>query len=67
MAPVGALAWMQSDRLHLQAAVLAWDGSRRVTAAATRPLADAVALGGVVAEDLLLQGAGELIAAARTR
>lgn len=67
MAPVGALARVESDRLHLQAAVLAWDGSRRVTAAATRHMADANELGRVVAEDLLAQGAGDLIAAARTR
>lgn len=67
MAPVGALAWIESDRLHLQAAVLAWDGSRRVTAAAARPTNDAIVLGRVVAEELLSQGAGELIAAARMR
>jgi hydroxymethylbilane synthase len=67
MAPVGALAWIESNRLHLQAAVLATDGSRRIAANAETPISDAITLGHIVAEELLLQGAGELIAAARTR
>lgn len=65
LAPVGALAWIEGERLMLQAAVLSPDGKRRVAAAAATLSNDAVYLGHIVAEELLAQGAAELIAAAR--
>jgi hydroxymethylbilane synthase len=69
MAPVGALAEMDGNRLKLSAAVLSTDGAQRIFASestATAEPASAEALGRCVAEALLDQGAAELIAAARS-
>jgi len=70
--PLGALAELRGDTLHLMAAVCALDGSRVLRAqgahAATQaPLAvgAAVALGERVAEELIEAGAAELIACQR--
>jgi hydroxymethylbilane synthase len=65
LAPVGAQAWIEGDRLLMRAVVLAPDGSKRISAAAATPWNDAVYLGHIVAEELLAQGAAGLIAAAR--
>jgi hydroxymethylbilane synthase len=65
MAPVGALARVEGDRLQLQAAALSVDGTKRVEAAGTTSLDQAELLGRQVAEWLIEQGAAELIARAR--
>jgi hypothetical protein len=44
--------------------VLSSDGQRRLAASGSSDMAGAVVVGGQVAEDLLSQGAAELIAAA---
>jgi hydroxymethylbilane synthase len=64
LAPVGALAEANGERLSLSAVVLSPDGRRKVAAAAAMTVSDAVYLGQAVAEELLAQGAAELIAAA---
>ncbi len=65
--PLGALGTVNGDLLHLNAAVCAQDGARMLQAAGkcAATLAEAVGLGRQLAEDLLSQGAGELIAAQR--
>jgi porphobilinogen deaminase len=65
---VGALAEIHGNQLKLSAAVLSSDGARRLIAGDSTTSVDsfvAVALGHLVAEALLAQGAAELIAAAR--
>jgi hydroxymethylbilane synthase len=72
--PLGALAEVRGDRLSLEAAVCTLDGSRelraRGTASARRgaalTLADAVALGERIADELLGAGAAALIAGERS-
>jgi hydroxymethylbilane synthase len=67
--PLGAIATLASDdTLRLHAAVCALDGSRMLQAKAQMPAtpANAVGLGQRLAEDLLSQGAAELIANERT-
>jgi hydroxymethylbilane synthase len=69
MAPVGALAEMDGNRLKLSAAVLSTDGTQRIFACewtATIEPGSAEALGRCVAEALLDRGAADLIAAARS-
>jgi hydroxymethylbilane synthase len=66
LAPVGALAQAESARLRLEAVVLSPDGRRRLTASGSIEDGAAAALGEMVAQDLLQQGAAELIAASRT-
>jgi hydroxymethylbilane synthase len=51
--------------LHLVGVVLAADGSRRLEASATAAPDQAEQLGQAVAEQLLSQGAGQLIEASR--
>jgi hydroxymethylbilane synthase len=63
LAPVGALARVESQRLVLDAVVLSPDGKRRLAANGTAAIADALELGQQVAEQLLAQGAADLIAA----
>jgi hydroxymethylbilane synthase len=65
LAPVGAWARMQDGQLVLDAAVLAADGSQRLTASIAGPADHAVQLGQQAAQSLLEQGAAELIHAAR--
>ncbi|HYL04002.1 MAG TPA: hydroxymethylbilane synthase [Steroidobacteraceae bacterium] len=68
--PLGALATLRGGTLHLEAAVCALDGSKRLEArgsasasgSARLVLADAVALGERVADELLAGGAAGLIA-----
>jgi hydroxymethylbilane synthase len=69
MAPVGALGEYRDDHLQLSAVVLAADGSRRLAAhgaVASADWSDAEQLGRRVADDLLRQGAAELIDASRS-
>jgi hydroxymethylbilane synthase len=67
--PLGAYARVNDRLLHLEATVCTLDGTRQVTAAGAGPasVADALALGQRVAEDLLARGAGALIAQERSR
>ena len=65
LAPVGAWGRVEDDgRLMLTGRVLSPDGSEKVEASLSGEPADAERLGGQVAQDLLAQGAGELIRAA---
>ena len=65
LAPVAALGRVEADRLTLIGRVLSRDGVRRIEAADSAALGEAVALGRHVADALLAQGAGELIRRAR--
>lgn len=64
MAPVGAIAVADRERLSLSAVVLSPDGKRRIAAAAAMTTSDAVNLGQMIAEELLGQGAAAMIAGA---
>jgi hydroxymethylbilane synthase len=66
LAPVGAWGRFEQGRLLLDAVVLSHDGARRL-AAGDSAVGDAVTLGARVAEQLLAQGAAELINQARGR
>jgi hydroxymethylbilane synthase len=63
-APVGLSATVEGDQLSVEAVVLSRDGKQRLYAKIAGPLANSVALGDEIAEELLRQGAGPLIAAA---
>jgi hydroxymethylbilane synthase len=65
--PLGALATLRGEELHLRASVCALDGSALLRAAAVAPAQDekAVHLGERVAQELLAQGAQRLIASVR--
>ena len=63
--PIGALAAMAGGQIELVAAVVALDGSRAIRANARGPQSDARALGRRVGEQLLAEGAGEILAEAR--
>ncbi|HEX7450056.1 MAG TPA: hydroxymethylbilane synthase [Pirellulales bacterium] len=65
LAPVGAWARVESGQLRLSGVVLSGDGSRRIVAEAASDVGAAHDLGRRVADELLKQGAAELIAAAR--
>jgi hydroxymethylbilane synthase len=66
LAPVGAYGRLEDDgRLKLTASVFSRDGKTRLFAEHLGNAADAVQIGRQVAEDLLADGAGELIEAAR--
>lgn len=68
MAPVGALGQVLGEQLLLTAAVLSADGATRLTAGtsiASLEERDAEQLGRRVADDLLAQGAAELIRTSR--
>ena len=66
--PLGAIGSLEGDTLRLHAAVCALDGSKILQAKSSMPatLANAVSLGQRLAEDLLSQGAAELMANERT-
>jgi len=66
LAPVGAWCRVEGGRLAMNAVVLSPDGKRRLAASGSSDVASAITLGREVAERLLAQGAGELIAASRT-
>jgi hydroxymethylbilane synthase len=63
-APVGVSTAIDGNRLTLEAVVLSRDGRQRLHARETGLVADPVALGTHVADELLRQGAGPLIEAA---
>jgi hydroxymethylbilane synthase len=65
LAPVAALGCVQGEQLTLTGRVMSHDGVRLLEAGETAAISDALQLGRRVAEALLAQGAGELIAAAR--
>lgn len=65
LAPIGARANARSGQLNLAGVVLAADGSRRLFAMRSDAVDRAMELGQQLAEELLSQGAAELIAAAR--
>jgi hydroxymethylbilane synthase len=65
LAPIGALGRMEGGMLHLSGVVLSADGGRRLAAESSSAPADAEMLGRRVADDLLSQGAADLIASAR--
>ncbi len=61
--PIGALAQpLNDDTLDLRAIVISSDGTRVVRAQATGPLLDPASLGRGVGEQLLAQGAAEILA-----
>lgn len=64
-APVAALARAAGEALSLEAAVFAADGSRCLRGRSEGSAGDAEAIGRELAERLLAQGAGDLIAQAR--
>ena len=64
--PVGALITaLDDDTIELVAAVIALDGSKAIRAQGTAPRHEATLLGRTVAQDLLSQGADEILADAR--
>jgi hydroxymethylbilane synthase len=64
--PIGALATMTADgQLELMGIVVALDGSRAVRAHARGPREDAVTLGVSVGDQLLAEGAGDILADAQ--
>lgn len=65
LAPVGALGIVDADQLHLTGVVLSPDGTQRLEVQQAGRLGDAAELGRCAAEDLIAQGASELIAASR--
>jgi hydroxymethylbilane synthase len=66
LAPVGAWGRLEDDgRLHLSACVLSRDGKRRLSADLLGNAADAVQIGRQVAEQLLADGAADLIQQSR--
>jgi hydroxymethylbilane synthase len=65
LAPVGAWGHCDENRLRLEAVVLSPDGKERLAVSGDSPPEDADQLGRHVADDLLRQGAAELIAGAR--
>ena len=69
--PLGALATLQQQQLHLQASVCALDGSvsldgQEQALMGAEPLAAAAALGVRLADQLLARGAADIIARQRT-
>jgi hydroxymethylbilane synthase len=66
--PLGAIGTLEGDTLRLHAAVCALDGSKILQSRSQMPatLANAVSLGQRLAEDLLSQGAAQLMANERT-
>lgn len=65
LAPVGALGRGVGSVLSLDGVVLSGDGQHKISAAAAGRPDDAVSIGQQVADELLVQGASELIAASR--
>ena len=59
--PVGALAWADGPVLAMDALIAAPDGSRIVRASARGLVADPVALGSTIAEDVLASGGRALL------
>jgi hydroxymethylbilane synthase len=64
LVPIGARAVVERERLHLSAAVLAPDGSRRVADVAHGSASEAEDVGRELAEYMLARGAREILAVA---
>jgi hydroxymethylbilane synthase len=64
--PIGALASPVGDDLEIVAAVVSLDGSRAVHAHGRGPARAAAALGSRVGHQLIADGAGEILAEARS-
>jgi hydroxymethylbilane synthase len=60
--PIGAYAAESAGALSLTAIVISVDGSRSARAVGDGPVADAAAIGGRVAEQLLARGAAQILA-----
>jgi hydroxymethylbilane synthase len=67
LAPIGALGQMMNRNLVLSAVVLSADGARRLHAEDSASIEEAEAVGERVADALLSQGAGALIAGSRAK
>lgn len=63
--PLGALAQLEDDTLHLQARLLSVDGKRMLDSAHRGPANNPRALASTVAEKLLAQGAAEILSSLR--
>ncbi len=61
LVPIGALATVSQAALHLRAAVLSPDGKERIAGEITGDVSQAASLGSALAEQLLRQGAKELL------
>jgi hydroxymethylbilane synthase len=59
--PIGSFAEIVNDTLHLRGLVGSPDGQTLLQASASGPLSDAVGLGQLIAQQLLQQGAGEIL------
>jgi hydroxymethylbilane synthase len=66
LAPVGAWGRVEGGRLVLDAVVLSHDGKSRLTAGGSSDVAEAITIGRQVADQLLAQGAADLIASSRS-
>jgi len=64
--PIGALASLREERLHLQAVVASLDGAQLLRRESTMPITSAQALGVAVANGLLADGAGPILEATRS-
>ena len=60
--PIGALAEISAGQLFVRGVVISPDGARMATGAATGSVADGERLGAEVAEQLLKDGAGDILA-----
>ena len=60
--PIGALAEISGGQLSLRGVVISPDGARIASGAATGSIADSERLGAAVAEQLLREGAGDILA-----
>jgi hydroxymethylbilane synthase len=60
--PIGAYAEVLDGSIHMMAIVLSLDGSRALRAESRGPMNDAIEVGALAADDLLAQGAGEILA-----
>ena len=61
LAPIGALGQLQGEVLSLECVVLSPEGDRSLRGSRSGPSSEPIALGQALAEELLGQGAGELI------
>jgi len=61
--PIGAFAQIENNQIKLKAMVGKPDGTTILTSVQTGPIEDAVTLGNTAADDLLSQGAGNIIKA----
>ena len=64
--PIGAFATISGDQLTLKTIVVSIDGHRRVRAETRGAVTSAALLGAQAAEELLAQGAADILAEADT-